>query len=61
MPLPEISDHCAILTTMKLTITYQKSVGHKVYLWKQANLQEMKKVWWSFPLNLHKIILLKHL
>ena len=43
MPLPEISDHCAILTTMKLSITYQKSVGHKVYLWKQANLQEMKK------------------
>ena len=43
MPLPEISDHCAILTTMKLTITYQKSMGYKVYLWKRANLQEMKK------------------
>jgi len=35
--LPEISDHCAILTTMKLEITYQKSAGYKVYFWKQAN------------------------
>jgi len=42
VPLPEISDHCTILTTMKLEITYPKSTGHKVYLWNQADLQEMK-------------------
>jgi len=28
---------------MKLSITYQKSIGYKVYQWKQANLQGMKK------------------
>ena len=30
-PLPEINDHCAILTTTKLKITYQKLACYKVY------------------------------
>ena len=44
-PLSEISDHCAILTTVKLENTYQeqKSAGYKVYFGnKLANWQEMK-------------------
>ena len=41
--LPEISDHCTISTVMKLTINYQKSLGYKIHLWDQADLQEMKK------------------
>ena len=52
IPLTEISDHCAISVTMKLSITYQKSIGYKVYQWNRANLQEMKKIMMEFSSKL---------
>ena len=39
-PIPGISDHDIILTTVKSNI---KPANHNVYLWRHANLQDMRE------------------
>ena len=42
-PIPWISDHDIILTTVKFNISYSKAANHNVYLWRHASLQDMNK------------------
>ena len=42
-PIPGISDHDIILTTIKSNISYSKPSNHSVCLWRHANLQDMSK------------------
>ena len=50
-PIPGISDHDIILTTVKSNISYSKSANHNVYLWRNANLQDMSEDILNFSLD----------
>ena len=50
-PIPGISDHDIILTTVKSNISYSKSANHNVYLWRHANLQDMSEDMLNFSLD----------
>ena len=42
-PIPGISDHDMILTTINSDISYPKPNSHCIYLWNKANLQNMSE------------------
>ena len=46
--VPGISDHDTVMITLESTISYAPSNRYKVYLWKKANLFEMRKEMLNF-------------
>ena len=51
IPLPGISDHDIVATTVESSISYLRQKSHEVYLWRQANLHEMSNALLDFGLN----------
>jgi hypothetical protein len=42
-PLPGIGDHDIILTDKSIEVTRSKTPRHKIYIWKSANTDELRK------------------